>query len=203
MCVFCYSKAMNLKCIYYNECILIFSEDERRLYLLHTIIYLRAKNSFVPTNETRIQVELKYARYLALKNFSQQAYDILMEVKSNILLQYNEDVAWLSFYSEMLLIIKVILYYSVEENLNPMPIMYLEELCKFGLYVINGQQNHICLLKKYSCEYTEIFEEKYLFLKWKERIHYISSLLNMPTFEEHKSKEIQDEDLPGLVKIKP
>ncbi|XP_053970058.1 uncharacterized protein LOC128871912 isoform X1 [Anastrepha ludens] len=175
--------------------------DERKLYLLSTIMYMRVKQNFVPSHETRIKAELQYAKYLALKNFSQSAYNILMEVKANIAQNYSEDALWLFFYTEMLLVIKIILYYNIEENVNPMPITYIEELCEFGIYIINEQNNHRRLLKTKICERSEIFEEMYLFLKWQEKLHHYTSLFNSHTFDGNRCTESKEEELPALLKV--
>ncbi|XP_011188148.2 uncharacterized protein LOC105215746 isoform X1 [Zeugodacus cucurbitae] len=172
--------------------------DERKLYLINSILYLRIKNHFVPSNEHRIQVELRYARYLALKNFAQQSYQVLNEIKMNTAQHYDTDFLWFSFYSEMLLIIKIIMHYNVDEKLNPMPLCFLEDLCQFALYVLNGQREKLCLLKRDTKEYTEIYDEIKIFKKWKENLHYIGSKLNTSISEENKSIRSETENLTNL-----
>ncbi|XP_012158554.1 uncharacterized protein LOC101463250 isoform X2 [Ceratitis capitata] len=153
--------------------------NERTLCLLYEALYLRARASYVPSNEYRIKVELGHAKYLALKNFGRQAYFILLEVKSNVTSHYTEDVLWFSFFSEMLLIIKIIMYYTIEKQINNIPVTNLQDLCTLALYIINGGLSYICQSQSDNSEYSSLFEDAHLFLKWRSYIYRCSSAGNV------------------------
>ncbi|XP_049305866.1 uncharacterized protein LOC105228216 isoform X3 [Bactrocera dorsalis] len=175
--------------------------DKRKLYLVNTVLYLRMKNNFVPSNEIRIQVELRYARYLALKNFAEKSYQVLCEINRNIAQYYNEDILWFSFYSDMLLVIKIIMYYNVDEKLNPISLYCLLELCEFALYILNGQHENLCLLKIDTLVHTEIYDEIKIFKKWKVTLQYTASIINVvPISEENKDLADDAENLSHLNK---
>ena len=49
-------------------------------------------------------------------DFAQQSYKVIMDVKSNMLTHYDESIIWFSFYADMLVIIKIILYYNLDKT---------------------------------------------------------------------------------------
>ncbi|KAL9892510.1 uncharacterized protein ACN2A1_008055 isoform 1-T1 [Glossina fuscipes fuscipes] len=144
---------------------------ERDVYVLQTILLRQAKRCFTQQNEISVNIELQYAHFLALKNFAQQSYDLLMEVKEKILKYYPERIIWFTFYAFILETIKVLLHYNLEKlNYCTLSKDALLNLCRLGIYIIKGQKETFEFYEKFDTHGIILLEDLKRFFIWKKRI---------------------------------
>uniref|UniRef100_A0A1A9W588 MYND-type domain-containing protein n=1 Tax=Glossina brevipalpis TaxID=37001 RepID=A0A1A9W588_9MUSC len=143
---------------------------EREIYVLQTILLRQAKEYFMPQNEVFLNIELQYAHFLALKNFAQQSYKLLMKVKERILKYYPERSIWFTFYPFILETIKVILHYNLEKRYRTLSKHCLLDLCRLGIYIIKGQKELYEFYEKFDYEGLSLLEELKTFFIWKKQI---------------------------------
>ncbi|XP_037822599.1 uncharacterized protein LOC119611174 [Lucilia sericata] len=143
---------------------------ERDIYILHLILFSYAKQYFVPQNEVRIAIELRMAYFLAIQNFAKESYKLVKEIQDNILTTYDEQLVWFTFYAEILLIIKIILWNNLEDKLVSLSNSELNDLCTFGLHIANGQKDYIDFYEIFDSECSSVLDDIKVLLKWKEKI---------------------------------
>ncbi|XP_065371107.1 uncharacterized protein LOC135963257 [Calliphora vicina] len=143
---------------------------ERDIYILHLILYTYSKLYFVPQNELRIAIELRMAYFFAIQNFAKQSYNLIKEIHNNILKTYDEQLVWFTFYAEILLIIKIIMWNNLEEKLLSLPTADLYDLCTLGLHIATGQKDYIDFYELFDSECSNVLDDIKVLLKWKDKI---------------------------------